>query len=102
MMHSPHEAIFAQESGSEITCSGMVGKISLIRLSLRCGGMRSCCVSCSSTRSPAEGKLQREILGFYQGFGKAGAVVDQGGEIYSGIIRERTIDRVNRSQGQGL
>ncbi|EMX87750.1 hypothetical protein EC2719100_1357 [Escherichia coli 2719100] len=52
--------------------------------------------------SPAEGKPQRGILGFYQGFDEVGAVVDQGGEIHSDIIRKRTIDRVNRSQGQGL
>ncbi|RWZ14025.1 hypothetical protein EQH65_23895 [Escherichia coli] len=51
---------------------------------------------------PAEGKPQRGILGFYQGFDEVGAVVDQGGEIHSDIIRKRTIDRVNRSQGQGL
>ncbi|AUY29809.1 hypothetical protein YKEC1_2755 [Escherichia coli] len=100
-MHSPHEAIFAQEirfgnnllwHGGESINGQAFGKMRRDEVG----------VGCSSTMSPAEGKPQHGILGFYQGFDEVGAVVDQGGEIHSDIIRKRTIDRVNRSQGQGL
>ncbi|AJF55633.1 hypothetical protein BvCmsOUP088_02237 [Escherichia coli] len=100
-MHSSHETIFAQEirfgnnqlwHGGESINGQAFGKMRRDEVG----------VGYSSTRSPTEGKPQRGILGFYQGFGEAGAVVDQDDEIHCGIIRERTIDRVNRSQGQGL